>query len=52
MGKINQLFKQSIPKHIVQKVLEAFNLKGLDDNSLLCKYELEKNKYSREDECY
>ena len=41
--KINQLFKEKVPDDILYKILEAFNLKGLDDDTTFSKLDLEKN---------
>lgn len=40
--KINQLFKDKIPDDLLIKLLSAFNLKGLDDDTCFSKADLEK----------
>ena len=41
--KINQLFKEKVSEEILLKLLDAFNLKGLDDDTLFSKADLVKN---------
>ena len=41
---INQLFKQKIPKELVDKLVKSFGLESLDDDSCFSKVEIEKNK--------
>ena len=40
--KINQLFTKSIPLHIIQQLLEAFSLNGLEDSKKFTLLDLEK----------
>ena len=40
--KINQLFTRSIPLHIIQQLLEAFSLNGLEDSKTFTLLDLEK----------
>ena len=40
---INQLFNKTIPKDLLEKILNCFNLKNLDDAKIFTKYDLELN---------
>ena len=40
--KINQLFKEKVSEDILNKILEAFHLNGLDDDTVFSKVDLEK----------
>ena len=41
--KINQLFREKVTDDILNKMLEAYNLKGLDDDTTFSKHDLVKN---------
>ncbi len=41
---INQLFKKNIPTDLLEKILNCFNLKSLDDAKIFTKYDLDLNE--------